>query len=194
MEQRDADYAVLVVPTPEEVPARLHSLREYQGDKMIAVFDPEDGSTLELEFAYRVARARVTAARDGADEIDAAALRATVGRADAAMDDVRKIKTQLTNAQNGIGGAQRRCSRRVEARVRGRAATQRSTRPLAPAAPQDALPIWRLGQQQLVVARGRGRARCPARPAGSPSPPPARSRRAPRTCPLGSVFWIVAVS
>ena len=58
MQQRDADYAVLVVPGAEDVPAKLHSLREYQGDKIVAVFDPEDGSTLELEFAYRVARMR----------------------------------------------------------------------------------------------------------------------------------------
>ena len=117
MEQRDADYAVLVVPTPEEVPARLHSLREYQGDKMIAVFDADEGSTLELEFAYRVARARVTAQREGREEIDAAAIRATVARAVAAMDDVRKIKSQLTTAQNGIGGAQDMLAA-VEARVR----------------------------------------------------------------------------
>ena len=117
MQQRVADYAVLVVPDPEDVPAKLHSLREYQGDKIVAVFDPEDGSTLELEFAYRVARMRVTAAREGSDDIDAAAVRATVARAVAAMDDVRKIKSQLTSAQNGIGGAKELLDV-VEARVR----------------------------------------------------------------------------
>ena len=138
LEQRDADYAVLVVPTPEEVPAKLHSLREYQGDKMIAVFDPEDGSTLELEFAYRVARARVTAVREGADEIDAAAVRATVARAVAAMDDVRKIKSQLTTAQNGIGGA-RDLLEAVEARVR--AELSQVDEALAPAGGQDELPL-----------------------------------------------------
>ena len=138
MEQRDADYAVLVVPTPEEVPARLHSLREYQGDKMIAVFDADEGSTLELEFAYRVARARVTAVREGADEIDAAAIRATVARAVAAMDDLRKIKSQLTTAQNGIGGAQEMLAA-VEARVR--AELTQVDEALAPVAPQDALPF-----------------------------------------------------
>lgn len=138
MEQRDADYAVLVVPTPEEVPARLHSLREYQGDKMIAVFDADAGSTLELEFAYRVARARVSAQREGADEIDAAAIRTTVARAVAAMDDVRKIKSQLTTAQNGIGGAQDMLAA-VEARVR--AELTQVDEALAPAAPQDSFPI-----------------------------------------------------
>ena len=120
------------------MPAKLHSLREYQGDKMIAVFDPEDGSTLELEFAYRVARARVTALREGADEIDAAAVRATVARAVAAMDDVRKIKSQLTTAQNGIGGA-RDMLEAVEARVRAELAQIDDA--LAPADVQEELPL-----------------------------------------------------
>ena len=101
-QQRLADYAVLVVPSEDEVPARLHSLREYYGDKLIAVYDPEDGSALELEFAYRLARARVALAREGSDELDAAAVRATVGRALDAMEEVRKIKSQLTTAAGGI--------------------------------------------------------------------------------------------
>jgi len=104
-DQRDADYAVLVVPSEEEVPAKLHSLREYYGDKLIAVYDPEEGATLELEFAYRLARARVSLAREGGDELDAAAVRATVGRALDAMEEVRKIKSQLTTAASGIGSA-----------------------------------------------------------------------------------------
>jgi Uncharacterized protein conserved in bacteria (DUF2130) len=103
--QRDADYAVLVVPSEEEVPAKLHSLREYYGDKMIAVYDPEDGSTLELEFAYRVARARVAMTNEGGDELDAAALRAGVGRALDAVEGVRKVKSQLTSAEGCIGNA-----------------------------------------------------------------------------------------
>ena len=104
-QQRDADYAVLVVPSELEVPAKLHALREYYGDKLIAVYDPEHGSTLELEFAYRVARARVALAREGGDELDAAAVRAAVGRALDAIDDVRKVKSQLTAAETGIGTA-----------------------------------------------------------------------------------------
>jgi hypothetical protein len=104
-QHRDADYAVLVVPSEEEVPAKLHSLREYYGDKIIAVYDPDDGSTIELEFAYRLARARVTVAREEGDELDAAAVRAAVGRALDAMDEVRKIKSQLTSAAGGINAA-----------------------------------------------------------------------------------------
>ncbi len=103
--QRDAEYAVLVVPGEDEVPARLHPLREYHGDKVIALFDPEEGSTLELEFAYRVARARVAMSSEAGDEIDPAAVMASVGRARDAVDDVRKVKHQLTTAENSIGNA-----------------------------------------------------------------------------------------
>src|SRR3712207_3774028 len=36
---RDADFAVLVVPTDEEVPAKLRPLREYNGDKLVVVWN-----------------------------------------------------------------------------------------------------------------------------------------------------------
>ncbi len=40
MEQREADFAVLVIPGEEELPAKLQPLREYNGDKLIAEYDP----------------------------------------------------------------------------------------------------------------------------------------------------------
>ena len=154
MRQRDADYAVLVVRGQDDVPAKLHSLREYQGDKIVAVFDPEEGSTLELEFAYRVARMRVTAAREGSDEIDAAAVRATVARAVTAMDDVRKIKSQLTQAQNGIGGAKELLDV-VEARVR--AELDQIDAALAAANDQAELPLGAQPAPRPSVAACRSR-------------------------------------
>jgi hypothetical protein len=66
------------------------------------VYDPEDGSRLALEVAYGLARARVLMARDEAAGLDTAALRGEVERALQAMEDVRRIKSQLTNATNGI--------------------------------------------------------------------------------------------
>jgi len=118
MAQRDADYAVMVVPGENEIPAKLHALREYYGDKLIVVYDPEEGSTLELQFAYRLARARVAIKRDGTDEVDAAALRVSVKRAVDAMDDVRKVKSQLTHAEGAIGTA-RELLEAMTGRVRG---------------------------------------------------------------------------
>ena len=41
--ERSADFAVLVVPTEAELPAKLEPLREYNGDKMVVALDPEAG-------------------------------------------------------------------------------------------------------------------------------------------------------
>ena len=104
MAERSADFAVLVVPTDEELPAKLEPLREYNGDKMVVALDPDAGS-LPLEYAYRIARARVLMKRSDADGIDAQAVRAAGERALAALSDERKIKNQLTGAKTGIDKA-----------------------------------------------------------------------------------------
>lgn len=105
MATRSADFGILVVPSEDELPARTHPLREYNGDKLFVVYDPEDGSRLALEVAYGLARARVLMSRDEAGGLDVAAARAEVERAMGAMEDVRRIKSQLTNATNGIEAA-----------------------------------------------------------------------------------------
>ena len=101
MAERRADFAVLVVPTEEEVPARLEPLREYNGDKLVVALGADSG-TLPLELGYRLARARVLMKRSEADGIDAGALRDTLERAVAALAEERRIKQQLTGAKNGI--------------------------------------------------------------------------------------------
>ncbi|HYN49475.1 MAG TPA: hypothetical protein VES62_01005 [Thermoleophilaceae bacterium] len=104
MAERSADFAVLVVPTEDEVPAKLEPLREYNGDKLVVALDPESG-TLALELGYRLARARVLMKRSDADGIDAGALRDTVERALAALAEERKVKQQLTGAKTSIDKA-----------------------------------------------------------------------------------------
>ena len=105
LQERDADFAVLVVPSEEKVPAKLRSLREYNGDKLIVTFDPEAEDTLALELSYSLARARVLMSRGDSEEIDAAGIRDAVERALNAMEMVQGIKSQLTGAQNQIGRA-----------------------------------------------------------------------------------------
>src|SRR3954451_7845281 len=105
LEQRDGDFAVLVVPTEEKVPAKLRALREYNGDKLIVTFDPDTEDPLALELAYSLARARVLMSRSEAADIDAAAIRDAVERALNSMEMVQGIKSQLTGAQNQIGRA-----------------------------------------------------------------------------------------
>ena len=109
---------MLVVPTEEEVPAKLEPLREYNGDKLVVALDPDSG-TLALELGYRLARARVLMKRSDADGIDAGALRSTVERALAALADERKIKQQLTGAKSGIDTRLR--AGRGDGRARARA-------------------------------------------------------------------------
>jgi hypothetical protein len=100
--ERNADFAVLVVPDDERIPAKMHQLREYGGDKLVACFDPEDGSTLSLEVAYSLARARVLMARGEAEGIDPSAIREAIERATGAMGDVLRVKQQLTGAKTSI--------------------------------------------------------------------------------------------
>jgi hypothetical protein len=107
LQTRAADYAVLVVPSDEKLPARTHPLREWGGDKLFVSYDPDDSSTLALEVAYGLARARVLSKRDESTGLDAGALRCELERAVGAMEDVRRIKSQLTNASTGIEEARR---------------------------------------------------------------------------------------
>jgi hypothetical protein len=105
LHQRDADFAVLVVPSEDKVPAKMRPLREYNGDKLIVTFDPEADGPLTLEVAYSLARARVRMSKSEAEGIDASAVRYTVERALNAMEDVRRIKSQLSGAKTSIDNA-----------------------------------------------------------------------------------------
>jgi hypothetical protein len=105
LRDRAADYAVLVVPSDDELPAKTNPLREFNGDKLFVVFDPDEGP-LALEVAYSLARARVLMSRGEDEGLDPDAIRAEMERAEGAMQDVRRIKSQLTNARTGIDNAQ----------------------------------------------------------------------------------------
>src|SRR3954453_8855042 len=100
MSHRDAAYGVWVVPSEEQLPARTQPLREVNGDKLFVVYDPEEG-TIALELAYRLARARALMARGEAEGLDASAVRTEVERALGTMEEVRRVKQQLTHATNG---------------------------------------------------------------------------------------------
>ena len=104
MAQRDADYGVWVVPTEEQLPARTQPMREFNGDKLFVVYDPEEGR-IALQVAYSLARARVLMAKGDGDGLDATALRAEVERALGALEEGRRIRQQLTHAANGVEAA-----------------------------------------------------------------------------------------
>ena len=100
--ERDAQFAVLVVPTEEKLPAKTPPLQEHNGDKMVVALDPDGGPQIALEVAYALARARVLMARGEGGELDAAEVRATVERALDSMEEVRRVKQQLTGATTSI--------------------------------------------------------------------------------------------
>src|SRR4051794_1032865 len=102
--QRAAAFGVWVVPAEDKLPARTQPLREINGDKLFVVYDPEEGS-IALELAYRLARARALMARGEAEGLDASAVRTEVERALGTMEEVRRVKQQLTHATNGIEAA-----------------------------------------------------------------------------------------
>jgi predicted metal-dependent hydrolase len=102
--ERNADYAVLVVPSEDKVPARMHALREYNGDKLVVAYDVEEGA-LALQVAYSLARARVLMARGGSDGVDGVAVFDTVERAVGALEEVRRVRQQLTGAKTQIDKA-----------------------------------------------------------------------------------------
>src|SRR5215217_2976970 len=118
MQQRDAAYAIWVVPSEDKLPARTQPLREVNGDKLFVVYDPDEGSALGLEVAYRLARARALMAKGDTDGLDASALRAEVEKALGTMEEVRRIKQQLTHAANGIEAA-REIVDSLDRRIRG---------------------------------------------------------------------------
>jgi hypothetical protein len=118
LETRGADFAIFVVPSEDKLPARTRPLREFNGDKMFVVYDDEDDTRLALEVAYALARARVLMNRGEEESVDAAAVRAETERALGAMEDVRRIKVQLTNASGGIEEA-RKIVDSMAANVRG---------------------------------------------------------------------------
>jgi len=116
MGERSADFAVMVVPAEEKVPAKMEPLREYNGDKLVVAFDPDSGS-LPLELGYRLARARVLMKRSDTEGIDAGAVADAAERALAALAEERNIKQQLTGAKTSIDKA-REYVEAMSARVR----------------------------------------------------------------------------
>ena len=105
LDQRSAQFGVWVVPSEEELPSGVRDLREVDGDKLYVVFDPEDGARVGLEVAYKLARARVLLTRDEVEGLDPALVAERVELARRAMEDVRRIKQQLTGATTAISSA-----------------------------------------------------------------------------------------
>jgi hypothetical protein len=95
LEDRGADYAVLVVATEENIPAGTQSLVEYEGNKMIVAVDRDDPERVVLETAYALARARALSAHEDELALDARAMKDAVDDARRALESVKKGRQAL---------------------------------------------------------------------------------------------------
>jgi hypothetical protein len=127
MGERDACYAVLVVAGDDRVPRGLDELTEYQGNKIIAVLDPDDPDPIALRLIYRYVRARVMATSAGGLEVDAAGVRDAAEEAAARLKAANRIRKSLTGVTNSADRAREdldemiadveRCLGRIESLV-----------------------------------------------------------------------------
>ena len=115
MAARAAAFAVLVVAGEERMPARTHSLHEYEGNKMIVPLDRDDPDGLGLEVAYRLAAARVAMARDRELQVDALAVRDTAEEAVSMLKQAQAIRSTLTGIKTSSDKARTGLDAMVEA-------------------------------------------------------------------------------
>jgi hypothetical protein len=99
LDDRGADYAVLVVATEENVPAKTQSLVEYEGNKLIVAVDREDPERNVLEAAYGIARARALAARQDELALDAPAMKEAIEETRRALESLKTARQALTGVR-----------------------------------------------------------------------------------------------
>ena len=105
LDERSADFAVLVVAGENQVPSGREQLHEYEGNKLIVAVDRDEPDSLALETAYRLASARVAMLRDRSLTVDAAAVQDQAEAATTALKEAQKIKRALTGASTSIDNA-----------------------------------------------------------------------------------------
>jgi hypothetical protein len=96
LDDRGADYAVLVVAFEENLPAGTQNLVEYEGNKLIVAVDREEPERIVLETAYGLARARALAARKDELSLDAPAMKEAIDEARRALESLKTARQALT--------------------------------------------------------------------------------------------------
>jgi hypothetical protein len=99
LDDRGAAYAVLVVATEDNVPAKTQSLVEYEGNKLIVAVDREDPERNLLEASYGIARARALAARQDELALDAPAMKEAIDEARRALESLKTARQALTGVR-----------------------------------------------------------------------------------------------
>jgi hypothetical protein len=96
LDDRGADYAVLVVAMEENLPAGTQNLVEYEGNKLIVAVDRDEPERIVLETAYGLARARALAARKDELSLDAPAMKEAIDETRRALESLKTARQALT--------------------------------------------------------------------------------------------------
>jgi hypothetical protein len=96
LDDRGADYAVLVVAYEENLPAGTQNLVEYEGNKLIVAVDRDEPEHIVLETAYGLARARALAARKDELSLDAPAMKEAIDETRRALESLKTARQALT--------------------------------------------------------------------------------------------------
>ena len=96
LDDRGADYAVLVVATDENLPANTQNLVEYEGNKLIVAVDRDKPERIMLETAYGLARTRSLAMHKDDLALDAAAMKEAIEEARRALESLKTARQGLT--------------------------------------------------------------------------------------------------
>jgi hypothetical protein len=99
LEDRGAEFAVLVVAGEENVPAKTQSFVEYEGNKLIVAVDREEPERNILEGAYGVARARALTARQDELALDAPAMKEAIEETRRALESLKTARQALTGVR-----------------------------------------------------------------------------------------------
>jgi hypothetical protein len=96
LDDRGAEYAVLVVACDENLPPKTQSFVEYEGDKLIIAVDRDEPEQNVLEAAYGIARVRALAARKDDLALDAPAMKEAIDEARRALESLKTARQSLT--------------------------------------------------------------------------------------------------
>jgi hypothetical protein len=99
LDDRGADYAVLVVASDDNLPAGTQNLVEYEGNKLIVAVDREQPERIVLETAYGLARARALGARREDLALDAPAMKEAIDETRRAIESLKTARQALTGVR-----------------------------------------------------------------------------------------------
>ena len=106
MSNRDATVGMMVFATGEQAPLPGHSLHIYPGNRVVVVFDPEEGDPLPLEMACELARGLAIAGVDRTQpKLDGEGITEDLERLTKVIDDARSMRRGLNAAYKGLDQA-----------------------------------------------------------------------------------------